>query len=464
LQSTGCLVRLTMDDDPGTIGGAAHKESVSALGGTDDPPWSGQGDRKRSVIHRSNPSRVNNAKTIVTLVLMALALLLLPGGVGLDRAEAQRGATGGSSGARVPEPPEVEARAWILVDAESGRYLAGENPDEQLQIGSVNKIMTALVVLDEGVDLEEEVTVSSEAESFVGTTYSNVGLILGERVTARDLLTAALIPSGTDAAYALAEYTGDGSVENFVGMMNEEASALDLTNTNFETPAGLDTTGNYSSARDLAKLARESLEYPLFAELVGTSDATISTQNREIEIFSTNQLLTSYPPATGVKTGTTPQGGANLVSSAEAGNESYIAVVLGAEDEERFRASEAILEYAFARYESEALVSQDEVYEEAALPYRRGEFVELAAAEEVSAAVDDSSEVERRATIEELPPSAGAGEELGEVEVLVDGQSVGRSPLVAQEGYEEASLWDRAIYAAGSLLELARGALESLFG
>jgi serine-type D-Ala-D-Ala carboxypeptidase (penicillin-binding protein 5/6) len=401
--------------------------------------------------------RVTSAEAARTLTVLMLVLVLATGADGGNWARAEEMSQGGQVAPRAGafDPPDLEVQAWALVDIESGLYLAGENLDELLPTASTANIMTALVVLDEGVDLEEEVTVSSEAESFVGTTYSNVGLILGERVTARDLLTAALIPSGTDAAYALAEYTGDGSVENFVGMMNEEASALDLTNTNFEDPAGLDTTGNYSSARDLAKLARESLEYPLFAELVGTSDATISTQNREIEIFSTNQLLTSYPPATGVKTGTTPQGGANLVSSAEAGNESYIAVVLGAEDEERFRASEAILEYAFARYESEALVSQDEVYEEAALPYRRGEFVELAAAEEVSAAVDDSSEVERRATIEELPPSAGAGEELGEVEVLVDGQSVGRSPLVAQEDYEEASLFDRVWYAVEGLAERA---------
>jgi D-alanyl-D-alanine carboxypeptidase (penicillin-binding protein 5/6) len=167
--------------------------------------------------------------------------------------------------------------------------------------------MTALVALEKGIDLDEEVTVSEEAESYVGTIYSNVGLIWGERLTVRDLLTVILIPSGTDVAYALAGHVGDGSVENFVEMMNQEASELGLTNTRFEDPAGLDTTGNYSSARDLATLAREALEYPLFAELVGTSDATISTQNREIEIATTNQLLGRYPPATGVKIGTTPR-------------------------------------------------------------------------------------------------------------------------------------------------------------
>ena len=394
----------------------------------------------------------------MTLIVLMFVLVLAAGADGGNWAGAEKISQGGQVAPRAAasDPPDLEVQAWALVDVESGLYLAGENPDEPLPTASTANVMTALVALEEGIDLDEEVTVSEEAESYVGTIYSNVGLIWGERLTVRDLLTAILIPSGTDAAYALAQHVGNGSVENFVRMMNQEASELGLTNTRFEDPAGLDTTGNYSSARDLATLAREALEYPLFAELVGTSDATISTQNREIEIFNTNQLLRSYPPTTGVKTGTTPEGDANLVSSAEAGDESYIAVILGAEDsEEHFRASEAILEYAFTRYESKALVSQDEVYEEVPLPYRRGEFVELAATEDVSAMVDDSSEVERRATTEELPPSASAGEELGEVEVLVDGQSVGSSPLVAQEGYEEASLWDRAWYAVEGLAERA---------
>src|SRR5919199_2842544 len=417
---------------------------------------------KRTMQRGPNPANTGRAR-IAAALISALALLLVPGAVpgGAGAAGAQTeatertapegaaagNATRGGSGAQVPSPPEVGAQAWGLFDADSGLYLAGENPDDELPIGSVTKIMTALVVLDEGTDLDEEVPISDEAESYVGNVYSNVGLISGERVTVRDLLAATLIPSGTDAAYALAEHVGGGSVGNFVEMMNDRAASLGLENTNFETPAGLDTNANYSSARDLAVLTREALEYPLFAETVDTADTTISTQNREIEIVNTNQLLRSYPPATGVKTGTTPQAGANLVASAEANDESLIAVVLGAEDsEERFRASEAILEYAFTRYESKALVSQDEVYEEVPLPYRRGDSVELAATEDVSAAVDDSSEVERRVTTEELPPSASADEELGEVEVLVDGQSVGSSPLVAQEGYEEASLWDKAWY------------------
>ena len=407
--------------------------------------------------------RPNFTKIATLLIVFTIMLVALSGAA----VGAQGTASGGQAAPRASAgPPEIEdVQAWALTDQESGLYLAGENADEQLPIGSVTKIMSALVVLEEGVDLDQEVPISEQAESYVGNTYSNVGLIRGERVTVRDLLAASLIPSGTDAVYALAEHVGGGSVENFVGMMNDQAAAMGLTNTNFETPAGLDTNGNYSSARDLAALARAALQYPLFAEIVDTRDATISTQNREIEIHNTNQLLTTYPPATGVKTGTTPQAGANLVASAEANGESYISVVIGAEDSDaRFRDSQALLEYAFGRYEPRSLVSQGEVYEELPLPYRRGESVELTATQDVNASVDPNSEIERRVTTPEPPPSAEAGQELGEVEVLVDGESAGRSPLAAREGYEEASLWDMAWYGIGSAWDWVWSSVTDLIG
>ena len=411
--------------------------------------------------------RLSPKTTRGTLALIVLVLASAPGATERNKAGAQETGPGVQTalGDSVPAPPTVEAQAWALMDAESGLYLDGDNPDERLPMAATILIMTALVVLEEGVDPDEEVTISEEAESYVGTTYSNVGLIAGERLTVRDLLIASLVASGTEAVYALADYAGDGSVEQFVGMMNEEAASIGLQNTNFETPAGLDTPGNYSSARDLAILAREALEYPLFAEIVDTADATISTQNREIEIFSTNQLLNIYPPATGVRTGSSPQAGENIVASAEDGDESYIAVVLGAEDsDQRFLAAEAILEYGFVKYELQPLVRLGEVYEEVPLPYRSGEFVELSATEEVAAPVTSSSEIDPRITIEVLPPEAEAGQKLGEVEVFVGGQSVGRSALIVQEGYEEASLWDRTRYSVrrivGKALEEAGQALE----
>ncbi len=400
------------------------------------------------------PRRPSLTKTAITLIALVIMLLPLSGAAGSAQETAPF--------RPVPDPPELDVEAWALVDANSGLYLGGENSDEQLPIASTTKIMSALVALELEDGLDEEVEVSQEAESYVGTTYSNVGLIAGERLSVRDLLVASLVPSGTDAVYALAEHLGRGSASNFVEQMNARASSLGLENTRFDTPAGLDTTDNYSSARELSRIAQVALENPEFAEIVDLPEATISTQNREIEIFNTNQLLTSYPRATGVKTGTSPQAGANLVASAEDGGESYVAVVLGAEDVERFQAARALLEYAFDRYELEPLVSQDEVYEELPLPYRRGESVELIATQDVEAPVDPNSEVERQVTTGEPPPEAQAGQELGEVEVLVDGQSAGRSPLIAQEGYEEASLLDMAWYGVGSAWDWVWSSLREL--
>jgi serine-type D-Ala-D-Ala carboxypeptidase (penicillin-binding protein 5/6) len=380
------------------------------------------------------------ARTVAALVATVLVLITVSSAG--NGAAAQQGA---------PDAPQVNAAAWALVDTETGLYLAGENPDKQLPIASTTKIMVALIAFERGVDLDEEVTVSDQAERFVGFTYSNVGLISGERLSVRELLVASLVPSGTEAVYALSEHLGGGGgeagVENLVEEMNRKADSMGLENTHFEDPAGLDAREHYSSARDLAEIAGAAMEYPEFREMVDTETATISTQSREIEVVNTNNLLYAYEPATGVKTGTSPEAGPSLVAAAKEGDESYVAVVLDAKGEEyRFEAARTALDFGFADYEREALVREGEVYEEVGLPFRREESVGLAAAEDVPGLVGPGLEVERRATVKEPPPGARAGQELGTVEVLVDGQSVGSAPLVTARGYEEASLWQKIRY------------------
>src|ERR671915_51619 len=269
--------------------------------------------------------------------LAFLTLLLLSPVSALDRAVAQEKTPEAPPGA-----PKLNAGSWTIIDADTGHYLAGKNPDERVPIASTTKIMVALVALDENVDLDEQVTVSEKAASYAGSVYSNIGLYPYDRVSARDLLAAALVPSGTDAVYALAEHLGDGSVDEFVAKMNDKAKELGLENTRFENPAGIDARGNYSSATDLAKITGQ---------------------------------------ATGVKTGTSPQAGPCLVASAKSDDESYIAVVLDAAgDLQRFEAGRTALEYGFGEYEREPLVERGDPYAELKLPYRRGETVKLVAA------------------------------------------------------------------------------------
>ena len=352
--------------------------------------------------------------------------------------------------AHAQEAPDVAARAWALTDIRSGEVLAGEHVSERLPMASITKIMVALAALREA-DLEEEATVSEEAASFATTAYSNVGLLAGDTLSVRELLMATLVASGDDAAYALAEHLGEGSARRFVEEMNREAAAFGLEDTRFENPVGFDARGQYSSAGDLARMTRLAMGYPEFREMVSTDYATITTQHREIELVSTNDLLFTYPPATGVKTGTTPAAGPSLVASAEDENESYLSVILDAR-EDRFAASIRVLEHGFAAYDRKNLVLRDERYASAGVPYRRDEKVDLVAKENVSGLVGGNSEIGREVKIlKDLPGAAGPGTELGEVVVTVDGVQVGKSPLVARNGYDEASLWERVWYTASSL-------------
>jgi D-alanyl-D-alanine carboxypeptidase (penicillin-binding protein 5/6) len=388
-------------------------------------------------------------RTVVALA--ALVLVLVPGS---NPAAAQD---------REQAAPKLRAAAWALVDADTGLYLAGKNPDKRLPVASTTKIMLALLAFEDGANLEEEVAISEQAERFVGFTYSNIGLIKGERLSVGELLEAALIPSGTEAAYALAQHLGGGSVDEFVEEMNQKADSMGLKNTQFANPVGLDARDHYSSARDLATIARAAMEYRTFADLVDTEQATISTRNREIEVSNTNNLLYVYEQADGVKTGTSPEAGPCLVASATDGDESYIVVVLDAAGEEyRFDAARTALEYGFDNYEREALARKGRVYEELPLPFRREESVGLVAAKDVPGPAGPGLEVERRVTVKEAPPSAKAGQDLGTVEVLIDGESVGTSPLLTKRGYEEASLWQKTRYRASGLAMRVSGWISGL--
>jgi D-alanyl-D-alanine carboxypeptidase len=322
-------------------------------------------------------------------------------------------------------------------------------------MASTTKIMEAIVVLKKG-DLDDEVTVSGDAASYATPAYSNVGLLAGDTLSVRELLMAALISSGDDAAYALAEHVGGGGragVKRFVEMMNEEAETLGLKNTHFENPVGLDEKGHYSSARDLATMARAAMQYPEFRDIVSTEYASIYTPDREIPLASTNELLFSYGPATGIKTGTTPAAGESLVSSASLGDESYVCVILDSR-EERFGASARTLRYGFIAYDRKNLVEKGEQYATMEAPYQRDEAVDLVAERDVAGLVDSHPDVKRKVELVDHPPlSARAGTVLGRVIVRADGKKVGESTLVAKRGYEKPSLGQRLWYTVGGIFE-----------
>lgn len=411
----------------------------------------------------ASPTTARHPLAFGPTLVLALVLSFLPafgvltGGQTLAQeatdAKTSPEATSGSSSADPARPaePDVDARAWTLVDERSGKPLGGEGAEDRLPIASTTKVMVALVVLEGGVDLDEEVVVSPEAAAYATPEYSNVGLFPGDTLSVRELLRATMVASGDDAVYALAEHLGDGSVDAFVERMNEKAQSLKLEDTHFTNPIGLDDREHYSSAADLAEMTRVAFEYPLFAEMVGSPYASITTQDREIPLTNTNELLFAYELTTGVKTGTTPAAGPSLVASAASGNESYVAVFLDAR-EDRFAAAVRTLEHGFAAYDREELVFEGERYAERDLPYRRDEEVGLIAGEPVEGLVWEGAEVEREVEVaKELPPEVKKGRRLGTVTVSVAGEVVGESPLLARTGYDRASVWERVWYTVGGV-------------
>jgi serine-type D-Ala-D-Ala carboxypeptidase (penicillin-binding protein 5/6) len=234
-----------------------------------------------------------------------------------------------------PQLPEVSCRACFLIDG-SGAVLVERSPDLRLPNASTTKMVTALLTLEE-VSPSEVVTVSAYAAS---TGEAGLDLQPGDRYRVAELLYGLLMTSSNDAAVALAEHVS-GTEADFVAQMNDYAAELGADNTHFVTPHGLDRPDHYSSARDLALIARELLAVPALERMVGTARLEIKGEVLE----NRNLLLESYRGAIGVKTGQTTGAGYVLVAAARRQGRTLIAVVMDSIDP--FADSADLLDYGF---------------------------------------------------------------------------------------------------------------------
>ncbi|MGN6520015.1 MAG: D-alanyl-D-alanine carboxypeptidase family protein [Dokdonella sp.] len=249
-----------------------------------------------------------------------------------------------ASGGPVDAYPDVAAAYWVERD---GHPLWAGNADARLPMASLAKLMTVLVAIEHG-DLDAWADVSAGAAAETGT---RIGLRRGERVTRRDLLLAAMVRSANDACRALADAIG-GAIDArdptgaFVAHMNARAAALGLADTHYANPCGHDDAAQYTSARDLAVLARAVLAEPVLADAAQRRDIRIATdRGRVLSARSTNALLDGLQGARGLKTGTTPSAGRCLVAVVERGDHRVLAVLLHAP--ERWWDSVALVELAF---------------------------------------------------------------------------------------------------------------------
>lgn len=241
----------------------------------------------------------------------------------------------------------ANAKGAVLIEAQSGRVLFAQNERERLPMASTTKIMTALLALEQE-NLDEYFTVDSAAIHVEG---SSMGLAEGDSVTLRVLAAGMLLASGNDAANAAAVRIA-GDIPAFVAQMNDRAAELGMKDTSFETPSGLDGDAHYSTAYDMALLARAALQNSAFAEICKQPRMTLEFGNPPFKrwLKNHNAMLGGYDGAIGVKTGFTKRAGRCLVSAAERGGVKLICVTLSCPDDWRDHAG--LLDYGFSQLES----------------------------------------------------------------------------------------------------------------
>jgi len=243
----------------------------------------------------------------------------------------------------VHNEPSINARSAIVMDFETGAVLYQKNAFRKRPMASTTKIMTAIIAL-ENCDLNEDVVISQKAANMGG---SSMGIRAGSVVKMNDLLHGMLICSGNDAAVAIAEHIG-GSIEGFSELMNKKALEIGAFSTSFSNPHGLDEDDHYTTAYDLAKITRYALKIPEFNDIVKKKEFFFEGRT----LKSTNEMLSLYAGADGVKTGYTGLAGRCLVTSATRNGMRLISVVLFCDTKNlRTSSSTKILDYSFAEYD-----------------------------------------------------------------------------------------------------------------
>lgn len=332
------------------------------------------------------------------------------------------------------EAVSTSARSAILLDGMTGRVLYEQNADEKSLIASTTKIMTGLLICEQ-CSLDSRVQIRPEA---VGVEGSSMYLKAGETLSVRDLLYGLMLRSGNDAAVALAMFC-DGSVEAFADHMNERARLLGLTHTHYQNPHGLDDDGNYSTARDLARLTAYAMENADFRSIVSTRSVTIGSR----QLVNHNKLLWRYEGAVGVKTGFTKAAGRILVSAAEKDGRRLIAVTIN--DPNDWDDHARMLDYGFSGFTSTSVLTADEPVMEVPVLTGTLDTVRAAAKESFSYPLAENETAVVRLHLPQFVfAPVEAGDRAGEAVILVNGQEAGRSPLYWMESSEQVKIskWD----------------------
>ena len=348
----------------------------------------------------------------------------------------------------MPLPPARETEAVYLFNADTGKTILAQNADQQQYVASLTKMMTALLLLESGKDLNGEVTVptamTQEFKDIQNANGMTAGLRIGETVRRIDLLYALLVSSANDAASVIA-YDVGGSVLDFVRQMNARAAELGCTGTNFTCAHGLFDYGNVSTAEDMARIAAECYKNPTFVQVSGTAAYTMPATNlhqNERTINSTNPLTDtgsefyrSYIKC--VKGGFTTLAGRCAVAFAEQGGHTYGLVILHADNASLYTECDQLLDWAFESFSDRPLVdTQTELTTVDLTKCRAQPTAALYAAAPVSGYGHADDVVSYAFDLpESIPATVKNGQKVGTATVYLDGYEVGTVDLVTHAEY-----------------------------
>jgi len=345
--------------------------------------------------------------------------------------------------------PQVTGQAALLMDNKNGQILFEKSSHKRMYPASTTKILTAIIALERG-NLTDVVTVPP---GVIGVEGSSIGLQEGEKLSLEDLLYALMLNSGNDSALAIATHIG-GSVEGFVQLMNQKARELGAADSHFANSNGLPDENHYTSAHDLALIARHAMQNPVFRNIVQTKTKTIRRDNPDAQTYllNHNKLLWSYEGAEGIKTGYTALANQCIVASArrfegslqkmlpDAGfasgqDRELIAVVLSSEGSNIWSDAEGLLDYGFDRFIPALLVDAGHFIATAPVRFGEGDVLLQAGSSLIYDFPKDGYNVVRQEVVlqDGIKAPVAAGQKLGDLVFFVGDEELGRVGLVAQQ-------------------------------
>lgn len=338
-------------------------------------------------------------------------------------------------------------KSAILIERDTGTVLYEKNSNEELPPASMTKIMTMLLImeaLDQGkLTWDEKVRASEYAASMGG---SQIFLEPGEEMTTKEMLRGIAIGSGNDASVAMAEKIA-GSKEAFVDMMNEKAKELGLKHTIFKNTTGLPVSGHYSTAADMAVMAKELLKYEDITKFTGMYEAYLrENTDKKFWLVNTNKLVRFYPGVDGLKTGFTAEAKYCLTATAQKDGMRVIAVVFGAPtSKERNAQVTKMLNYAFAQYQTHPMFKRNQSIGQAKISKGKEKSVRAVTSEPLSLLTkkgEKTEDVKQKIVFQKnLNAPIKKGDKVGSIKLIKDGKVILESPLVADKDIKEAGWW-----------------------